>query len=156
MWKYLAPFALLLTLAGCVVYPYDDYYYRHHYHERYYRYSKATNFMKMHWDVTKDDNSAVVAEGYVEPFNPDNGLTAVRLELVGLDAQGNVVNKADGIPKDNYIESPYYPSSPFKIEMKLNGREKSFTMAGSYYHYGLGERQKIDTRHIDYIPVSSR
>jgi hypothetical protein len=148
--KKLALTAMLLFLAG-FAYAYDT---PASYKAQDYQLHKHTIYIKVHWNMTRPDNDTVVAEGFVEPFSRDEGLRAVQLELVGLDDQGKVVNSSEGTPRDANIESPLYPASPFRISMKLNGQEKSFTMTGSYYHYELGEKTRNER--IDHIPITSR
>jgi hypothetical protein len=148
--KKLAFVMTLWLLAGCA----------HHYtvsafHARDYQFSKHTIFIKVYWNLTRPDKYTVTAKGFVEPFSPDNGLWAVRLRLAGLDAQGRIVNSAEGMPRDENIESPFYPASPFSITMKTIGQEKSFTITGSYFHYGIGRKPPMDSAHIDYIPIAS-
>ncbi len=148
MKKLMAMAALALLLASC----------GHatkavrSYHARDYQWHKNTPWLKLHWNYKHPGKGTIVAEGYVEPFNPRYGLHGVNLELVGLDEGGNVVNEAAGRPEDSYIASPY-DTSPFRITMRLNGREKGFTIKGSYYHYVLGEMPDFDSRNIDYIPL---
>jgi hypothetical protein len=147
--KKLAFVITLWLLAGCA----------HHYsmdafHARDYQFAKNTLFIRVYWNLIREKDT-VTAKGFVEPFNPDNGLQAVQLRLVGLDEQGKIVNSAEGMPRDQQIESPLYPASPFSITMKLNGKEKSFTITGSYFHYGIGRRPPMDAAHIDYIPIAS-
>jgi len=149
--KKIAITLMLLLLAACA-YAYDLP--GASYKVQDYQWHKNTLFIKVHWNFTHPDNDTIVAEGFVEPFNHDNGLRAVQLSLVGLDDQGNAVNSSDGMPRDIYIESPFYPASPFKITMKLNGKEKAFTMIGSYFHFELGRKTRFER--IDFIPVTSR
>ena len=148
--KRLAITALLLLIAGSA-YAYDM---LAPYNVQDYQFHKHTIFLKVHWNITRPDSDTVVAEGFVEPFNHDNGLRAAQLELVGLDDQGKVVNSAEGTPRDPVIEPTFYPASPFRISMKLNGKEKALTMTGSYYHYDISRRGRFEQ--IDYIPVMSR
>jgi hypothetical protein len=149
--KNLAFAALLILLAGCAhTYNMAGY----NYNEQDYKYHKHTIFINLHWNITHPDNDTVVAEGFVEPFSVSDGLRAVRLSLVGLDDQGRVVNSSDGLPRDTYIESPFYPASPFKISLKRNGKERIFTIIGSYYHYELGTASRFER--FDYIPITSR
>ena len=108
-----------------------------------YQWHKQTNFIKVHWSYTQKDSDTIIAEGFVEPFNPDTGVNFVKLKLVGLDAQDKVVSSAEGIPRDNYIESPFYPASPFRIAMKLSGKEKVITITGSYYYYSLSGKRRL-------------
>ena len=65
------------------------------------------------------------------------------------------MNSAEGMPRDEDIESPFYPASPFAITMKTNGEEKDFTIIGSYFYYGVGKKPTLDSAHIDYIPLAS-
>jgi hypothetical protein len=139
----------LLLLAGCA-----HHYYVSAFHARDYQFHKNTLFIKVHWNLIQEKDT-VTAKGFVEPFSPDNGLWAVKLRLVGLDEQGKIVNSAEGMPRDEQIESPFYPASPFAITIKTNGQEKSFTITGSYFHYGIGRRPPMDAAHIDYIPIAS-
>ncbi len=148
--KKLAIVAMLMLLAGSA-YAYDMI---APYKVQDYQFHKHTIFLKVHWNITRPDSDSVVAEGYVEPFNHDNGLRGVQLELVGLDDQGKVVNSSPGTTRDPYIEPTFYPASPFRIYMKLNGKEKVLTITGSYYHYEVGRRGRFER--IDYIPISSR
>lgn len=114
---------------------------------------KHTIWLKLHWNYLHPDNGTIVANGYVEPFSPSSGLNSVRLELVGLDDNGEVVNSAPGMPRDNYIASPI-DESPFRITMPLNGREKRFTIRGSYYYTEDERPVPRDTR-FDYIPLDA-
>jgi hypothetical protein len=148
--KKLALTALLLLLASCA-YGYNM---LAPYQVQDYQFHKHTIFIKVHWNITKTDGDSVVAEGFVEPFNHDNGLRAVQLELVGLDEQGKVVNSSEGTPRDPLIDPTFYPGSPFRISMKLNGKEKALTMTGSYYHYDIGRRGRFEQ--LDYIPIGIR
>jgi hypothetical protein len=148
--KKLAFIMTLLLFAGCA-----HYYSVSAFHARDYQFAKNTLYIKVYWNLTRQDKDTVTAKGFVEPFNPDNGLQAVQLSLVGLDGQGKIVNSAEGMPRDEIIESPFYPASPFSITMKLNGQEKSFTIIGSYFHYGIGRKPPLDAAHIDYIPITS-
>ncbi len=134
--------AVMLVLFAGFAYAYDPA--GVSYNARDYQLQKHTIYIKVHWNLTRPDKDTVVAEGFVEPFTPGEGLRAVRLELVGLDEHGDVVNSVEGLPRDNYIESPFYPASPFKIMMKLNGREKAVTINGSYYHYDLGRKTRFE------------
>ena len=120
-----------------------------------YQWHKQTNFIKVHWNYSNPDKQTLVAEGFVEPFNPKDGLHTVRLELVGMEEHGAVVNTAEGAPRDTYIEHPLYPYSPFKIVMKLKGGEKDFTIKGSYYHYLVGMKPDFSVKSLDYIPLSA-
>ena len=147
--KKLALIATLLLLAGCAHYSVSTF------HARDYQFRKNTLFIKVYWNIIRPEKDTVTAEGFVEPFSPDNGLEAVQLRLVGLDAQGKIVNSAEGMPRDEIIESPFYPASPFSITMKLNGKEKDFTITGSYFYYGINNRPPMDAAHIDYIPIAS-
>ncbi|MBI5189898.1 MAG: hypothetical protein HZA22_04430 [Nitrospirae bacterium] len=122
------------------------------YHAKDYQWHKNTLGIKLHWDYLHPDDGTIVADGYVEPFNPSNGVHTVRLELVGLDKDGNVVNTASGMPRDNYIYHPL-DESPFTISMKLNGSEKRFTIRGTYYYYNAGEIPDYSTSDIEYIPI---
>ena len=79
---------------------------------------------------------------------------AQSLELVGLDADGKAVNSVEGMPKDNRIVSPI-ATSPFRITMRLNGKEDDFTVRGSYYHFVMGAREDLDLRSYDTIPLKS-
>ncbi len=119
-----------------------------------YQFHKHTIYLKVHWNITKTDSDTVVAEGFVEPFNHDEGLRGVQLELVGLDEQGNVVNSSSGTPKYPLIDPTFYPASPFRITMKLNGKEKALTITGSYYHYEIGRLGRFEE--IDYIPIGAK
>ena len=148
--KKLAITAMLLLLAGCA----HAYNMSASYKVQDYQFHKHTIYLKVHWNITKPDCDTVIAEGFVEPFNHDNGLRAVQLELVGLDGQGKVVNSSSGTTRDPYIEPTFYPASPFRISMKLNGKENVLTITGSYYHYEVGRRSRFER--IDYIPISSR
>lgn len=148
--KKLAITALLLLLAGNA-YAYDM---LSPYKVQDYQFHKHTIFIKVHWNIAKTDSDTVVAEGFVEPFNHDNGIRAAQLELVGLDEQGKVVNSSEGTTRYPYIEPTFYPASPFRISMKLNGKEKVLTMTGSYFHYTLDRRGR--TEQIDYIPIGAR
>lgn len=148
--KKLAFAALLLALASSA-YAYDM---LAPYKVQDYQFHKHTIYIKVHWNIAKTDSDTVVAEGFVEPFNHDDGLRAVQLELVGLDDQGKVINSSEGTPRYPYIEPTFYPSSPFRITMKLNGKEKALTMTGSYYHYPLGRRGRFEQ--IDYIPIGAK
>lgn len=148
--KIIALTAMLLLLAGCA----HAYTATGAYKGQDYQYHKHTIFIKVHWNFTHPDNETVLAEGFVEPFSPDDVIHTVRLSLVGLDSQGKVVNSSEGMPRDNYIESPFYPASPFRISMKLNGKEKIFTITGSYYHYELDKAGRIER--FDNIPITSR
>lgn len=148
--KKIALTMMLLLLAG-FAYAYDT---PASYKTQDYQLHKHTIYIKVHWNMTRPDSDTVVAEGFVEPFSRDEGLRAVQLELVGLDDQGKVVNSSAGTTRDAYIESPLYPASPFRISMKLNGKEKALTITGSYYHYELGRRGRFER--IDYIPISAR
>ncbi len=71
-----------------------------------------------------------------------------------MDADGKVVNSVEGMPKDYRIVSPL-STSPFRLTMKLNGKEDDFTMRGSYYHFVAGGREDLDTRDYDTIPLKS-
>lgn len=122
------------------------------YHPKDYQWHKNTLGVKLHWNYLRPDEATIVADGYVEPFNPSNGVHTVRLELVGLDKDGNVVNTASGIPKDNYIVHPL-DESPFAITMKLNGSEKRFTIRGTYYNFNTGEIPDYSSSDIEYIPL---
>ena len=148
--KKIALTLMLLLLVGCA-HAYDT---TSSYKAQDYQMHKHTIFIKVHWNFVHPDNGTVVAEGFVEPFNPGDGLHTVRLILVGLDGQGKEVNSSEGLPRDNYIESPYYSASPFRISMKLNGKEKTLTIRGSYYHYELDRKNRIER--LDFIPVESR
>ena len=148
--KKLALVITLLLLAGCAHYPVSTF------NARDYQFRKNTLFIKVYWNLVRPEKKdTVTAQGFVEPFSPDNGLQAVRLSLVGLDEQGKIVNSAEGMPRDQNIESPLYPASPFAITMKLNGQEKDFTIIGSYFYYGTGKKPILDAAHIDYIPLTS-
>jgi hypothetical protein len=144
--KKLSLIALMLLLAGCA----HAYNTAVSYHAQNYQFHKHTIFIKIHWNIVRPDNNTVVAEGFVEPFNPDVVIHTVRLDLVGLDGRGKVVNSAEGMPRDLYIESPYYPASPFKISMKLTGKEKALTITGNYYYYEMNRAGRSE--HIDFIP----
>jgi opacity protein-like surface antigen len=120
-----------------------------------YQWHKQTNFIKVHWNYVQHDSDAIIAEGFVEPFNPGNGVFMVRLKLVGLDDKGGIVSSAEGMPKDNDIISPMTPKSPFTIKMRPTGREAEFTITGSYYHYQAGDMQRVGSSFLDYIPVRS-
>ena len=119
-----------------------------------YQWHKNTLYIKVHWNIERPDANTVVADGYVEPFDPKTGLHNVRLELVGMDADGNVVNSVAGMPKDTRITSPL-STSPFRLTMKLNGKEDDFTMRGSYYHFVAGAREDMDITSYDTIPLKS-
>ena len=144
-------FALLLFLTACAHAAYTG----GTYDARGYRFHKHTTFIKVHWNLLSQEEGTVVADGFVEPFNPDTGLNFVRLKLVGLDAGGEVVSSAEGVPRDNYIESPFYPASPFRIAMKLSGKEKVITITGGYYYYSLSGKRRLAGSTYDTIPLSS-
>jgi hypothetical protein len=150
--KKLALITMLLLLAGCA----HAYSATNSYKAQDYQSHKHTLFIKVHWNLIGPENNVVTAEGFVEPFNNDNAVQAVRLRLVGLDEQGRIMNSAEGMPRDQYIESPFYPASPFRITMKLNGKEKNFTIIGSYFYNGIDKMPRLDAAHIDYIPLASR
>jgi len=141
--------AALVMLAGCghttepLFGKYDAVDYREH---------KHTIWIKVNWDYTRPDADTIVAEGYVEPYNKGDGLRDVRLELVGLDDAGEVVNSTNGIPKDTVIISPI-DQSPFRITMRLNGREKRFTIRGSYYYMVDEKRGSPGSSHYGAIPL---
>jgi hypothetical protein len=124
------------------------------YHTQDYQWHKNTLYIKAHWNIERPDANTVVMDGYIEPFDPKTGLHHVRLELVGLDADGNAVNSVAGMPRDSRIASPL-STSPFKLTMKLNGKEEDFTLRGSYYHFDAGAREDMDTRSYDTIPLKS-
>jgi hypothetical protein len=119
-----------------------------------YQWHKNTIYIKLHWNLKRPDKDTIIAEGFVEPFNPKLGLHNVDLELVGLGENDEVVNTATGRPKDNYIASPL-GKSPFRITMKLNGREKDFTIKGGYYHYVAGVPPDFSSANYDYIQLHS-
>ena len=119
-----------------------------------YQWQKNTLYIKVHWNIERPDANTIIADGYVEPFTPATGLHHVRLELVGLDANGIAVNSVYGIPKDTRIVSPI-STSPFRLTMKLNGKEDDFTMRGGYYHFDAGAREDMDLRSYDTIPLKS-
>lgn len=145
--KKLALAAILTILAGCAhAYGTTGV----SYNGRGYRFHENTVYIKVYWNIARPGKDTAVAEGFVEPFSPGEGIHTVRLTLVGLDDQGRVVSSADGVPRDNYIESPYYPASPFKITLKLTGKEKALTIRGSYYHYGLGRGSRLER--FDFFP----
>lgn len=114
---------------------------------------KHTIWLKLHWNYLHPGDGTIVADGYVEPFSPSSGLNTVRLELVGLNENGEVVNSASGMPRDNYIITPI-DESPFRISMPLNGREKRFTIRGSYYYTEDEWPVSSDSR-FDYIPLDA-
>lgn len=149
--RRLALFAMLLFLTACAHAGYTG----GTFDARGYRFHKNTTFIKVHWNLLQQGADEVVADGFVEPFNPDTGLNFVRLKLVGLDAKGDIVSSGEGIPRDNYIESPFYPASPFRITMKLSGKEKVITMTGSYYYYSLSEKRRLAGSMFDTIPLTS-
>jgi hypothetical protein len=126
-----------------------------HYKAGDYQWHKQTNFIKVHWSYTQKDSDTIIAEGFVEPFNPGNGVFMVRLKLVGLDDKGEIISSAEGMPKDNDIISPMTPKSPFEIKLKPTGKETEFTITGSYYHYQAGDMQRLGSSFLDYIPVRS-
>jgi len=119
-----------------------------------YQWHKNTIYIKLHWNYKKPDKDTIVVEGFVEPFDPRTGLHDVDLEFVGLDEKGEVVNSATGRPKDNYIVSPI-SRSPFRITMKLNGRETDYTIKGGYYHYIAGQQPDFSAANYDYIQLHS-
>ena len=119
-----------------------------------FKFHKHTLHIKVHWNVISDGKTAL-AEGFVEPFSPGEGLLDVRLKLVALDGSGKEVNSVEGMPRDIKIESPYWPASPFRLAMPLNGGEKSFTVAGRYQFYPVGGRIEDGSRSMDYIPVEA-
>lgn len=119
-----------------------------------YQWHKQTLWIKLHWNYLRPDKDTIIAEGFVEPFDPHNGINTVRLELVGLDEAGNVVNSASGMPADDVIVSPI-DKSPFRITMKLNGKETDFTVKGYYYYFLEGGRPSFDSKFLDNIPLKS-
>jgi len=123
-------------------------------HQQDYQWHKSTMWIRAHWNYKYPDKETVVAEGFVEPFDPHNGVHDVALELVGIDDDGNVVNSASGRPSDNYIISPL-DKSPFKISMKLNGKETGYTIRGSYYRYTAGSQPNYNSASYDTIPLKS-
>ena len=123
-------------------------------HPENYRFHKNTNYIKVHWNILRQDKNTVVAEGYVEPFSHNDELYMVDLRLDGLDADGKIVSKAGGRPKDNLIAPPV-DASPFRIVLHLTGKETDFTITGSYYHFDIGEPVSLDARAYDTIPLES-
>ncbi len=124
------------------------------YYAKDYQWHKETGWIKVHWNIIQKGDKTVVAEGFVEPFNPRYGVFGVELNLVGLDAEGKVVNSASGRPADYNIYSPF-DYSPFSIKMETNGNEKEFTITGSYYHFGNGQRPDLDPQFLDKIPLKT-
>lgn len=122
------------------------------YHTKDYQWHKNTLYIKVHWNIEKPDANTIVADGYIEPFEPKTGLHSIRLELVGMDADGKVVNSVEGMPKSNRIVAPL-STSPFRLTMKLKGSEDDFTVRGSYYHFIAGGREDLDIRNHDTIPL---
>ena len=119
-----------------------------------YQWHKNTLWIKVHWNYLRPDKDTIIADGFVEPFDPHNGVHTVRLELVGLDEAGKVVNSASGMPADSNIASPT-DKSPFRITMKLSGKETDFTIKGNYYYFIAGDRPSFDAKFLDYIPLRS-
>jgi len=119
-----------------------------------YKHYKNTIYLKVHWNYLRPEEGKIVAEGYVEPFDKRTGLHTVSLELVGMDADGKVVNFAAGRPVDDYIASPL-DTAPFKIVMRLDGTEKSFGIRGSYYHYEAGSKPDFGAASLDYISLEA-
>jgi hypothetical protein len=124
------------------------------YHARDYQLHKQTMWIKVHWNLQRPDKDTIVADGFVEPYNPKFGIHDVDLTLVGLDGNGDIINKASGRPADTYIASPL-GSSPFRITMKLKGGENKFTITGSYYYDVAGTVPTFGARSVDFIPLSS-
>ena len=124
------------------------------YKPQYYQWHKNTIWIRAHWNYTRPDKDTIIAEGFVEPFDHATSLHGVSLELVGLDETGEVVNTAAGRPADNYITQPL-DKSPFRITMKLNGKEADFTIRGRYYHFMTGGRPSFDTKQLDWLPLYS-
>jgi hypothetical protein len=117
-----------------------------------YQWHKVTLNIKVHWSYKRPDPQTIVAEGYVEPFDPKTCLNHVRLELVGLDADGNVVNSAKGKPADELILQPN-AASYFRIQMKLNGKEKDFNIRGSYHYFLQGTNPNLSNESLANIPL---
>jgi len=117
-----------------------------------YQWHKYTMDIKVHWSYLRPDPDTIVAEGYVEPYDPKTCLNSVRLELVGLDADGEIVNSVKGKPADELILQPN-AASYFRIEMKLNGKEKDFTIRGSYHHFLLGTNPNLSNESLGTIPL---
>ncbi len=144
--------AALTMLAGCghtaepLVGKYDA---------RGYTEEKHTVWIKLHWNYTRSDADTIAAEGYVEPYSEGDGLRDVRLELVGLDDAGEVVNSASGMPADIVITPPVN-QSPFSISMMLNGRETRFTIRGSYYYITDDKHGGPRTPRYGTIPLDAK
>lgn len=144
--------AALVMLAGCghtsgqLVGKYDA---------RDYTEEKHTVWIKLHWNYLRPDADTVVAEGYVEPYSKGDWLRDVRLELVGLNDAGEVVNTAQGMPEDIVIKPPI-DQSPFSIAMSLNGRETRFTIRGSYYYITNGRPGRPRSPQYDTIPLDAQ
>jgi len=119
-------------------------------HDTDYQWHKNTRFIKVHWNYQRPGNGTIIADGFVEPFDPHNGIHDVELELVGLDEDGKIVNRASGKPADNYIVSPV-DKSPFKITLKLTGEEKDFTVIGRFYYYNDNSHPDFSSQHQDCI-----
>ena len=124
------------------------------YYAKDYQWHKQTNWIKVHWNITRPDDKTVLAEGFVEPFNQMNGVFGVKLNLLGLDADGKVVGSASGRPADYNIVSPF-DTSPFSIRMATTGKEKDYTITGSYYYFQAGSRLSLDPQYLDQIPLIS-
>ncbi len=116
-----------------------------------YGFHKSTNYIKVYWNL-KITARRAVADGFVEPFDHNHGIHNVKLELVGLDGDGNIVSSAKGAPEDEYIMSPSY-QSPFEISLPLKGGEKSFTIRGSYRHFPTGNDTDLSQDKPGRIPL---
>jgi len=119
-----------------------------------YQWHKNTLYLRAHWNIKKTAPDTVVAEGFVEPFNHEEGLQSVNLELVGLDKDGNVISSAKGMPEDPLIFPPIM-GSLFRITLKLKGPEDDFAIRGTYYHYKIGMRPSYSSEAYDTIPLKS-
>lgn len=150
MRKLAAALILLLVVAGCsranrittvTVLEARDY-----------QWHKVTAHIKVHWNIVKNADGTVTADGFVEPLNPKYGLYNVRLGLAGLAPDGGIVSSVEGRPLDTLIMPPE-PKSYFRMTLTPAGTEKKFTVHGNFHYFLVGTTPNLSTQSYDTIPL---
>lgn len=91
-------------------------------------------FFDVHWTVEQKEGRVVV-EGIVTASRV-NAIQDVTVEVVGLDANGQVVSRARGTTYGGRIQQ--YQSRPFSISLRPTGQEARYEARVWHFRWELG------------------
>lgn len=91
-------------------------------------------FFDVHWTAEPKDGRVVV-EGIVTASRV-NGIQNVTVEVVGLDANGQVVSRALGTTYGGRMQQ--YQSRPFSISLRPTGRETRYAARVWHFRWEFG------------------